>query len=51
MKAFYKAFFIYGKSIGRKEALWDSNIKECSIKDATHWLRTPDPRVQIEFDD
>lgn len=43
--------FIYGKSIGRKEALWDSNIKECSIKDATHWLRTPDPSVQIDFDD
>lgn len=43
--------FVYGKNIGRKEAKWDSEKKECSVKEATHWLRTPDPRVQIGMDE
>lgn len=39
--------FVYGKEIGRKEANWDAETNICSLKDATHWLRTPDPKVQV----
>jgi len=39
--------FVYGKSIGRKEAKWDVATQSCSIPEATHWLRTPDPTKQI----
>jgi len=39
--------FVYGKKIGRKEALWNKESKCCSNPDATHWLRTPDPTKQL----
>lgn len=39
--------FIYGKDIGRTVAKWDSINKICDNPQATHWLRTPDPRKQI----
>lgn len=41
--------FVWGKSIGRKEARWDASTKQCSEKDATHWLRTSDPTKQINM--
>lgn len=43
--------FVYGKKIGRCSAIWDSKNKVCNLKDVTHWLRTPDPRVQVGFND
>lgn len=39
--------FVYGKSIGRKEAKWDVDTQSCTLAEATHWLRTPDPTKQI----
>lgn len=43
--------FVYGKSIGRTIAHWDSETKTCDNPGATHWLRTPDPRKQINMRD
>jgi hypothetical protein len=39
--------FVYGKTIGRKEAKWDVATQSCTLTEATHWLRTPDPTKQI----
>lgn len=39
--------FVYGKSIGRREAIWDTETHSCNLSEATHWLRTPDPTKQI----
>jgi hypothetical protein len=39
--------FVYGPTIGRTCAQWDSSAKVCSNPDATHWFRTSDPRKQI----
>jgi hypothetical protein len=39
--------FVYGKTIGRKEAKWDVATQSCTLPEATHWLRTPDPTKQI----
>jgi hypothetical protein len=39
--------FVYGKNIGRTVAHWDEFI--CDNTEATHWLRTPDPRKQINM--
>jgi hypothetical protein len=44
---FSGTIFIYGKTIGRTIAKWDSVNKTCDNKEATHWLRTPDPTKQI----
>lgn len=41
--------FVYGKSIGRTVAHWDSEKQTCDNPGATHWLRTPDPRKQINM--
>lgn len=41
--------FVYGKSIGRTVAKWDSQHKICDNPGATHWLRTPDPTKQINM--
>lgn len=41
--------FVYGAEIGRKEATWNSETQSCSLEKATHWLRTPDPRKQINM--
>ena len=39
--------FVYGKLIGRTVARWNTDTQSCDNPDATHWLRTPDPRKQI----
>jgi ribosomal protein L37E len=41
--------FVYGASIGRTIAKWDSLTKTCDKEGVTHWLRTPDPRKQINM--
>lgn len=41
--------FVYGKKIGRTVAHWDKETLTCDNPDATHWLRTPDPRKQIDM--
>lgn len=41
--------FVYGKNIGRTVAKWDRESQRCDNPDATHWLRTPDPRKQINM--
>lgn len=41
--------FVYGKSIGRAIAKWNSQTKTCDNPGATHWLRTPDPTKQINM--
>lgn len=41
--------FVYGKAIGRKEAKWNVETQSCSLQEATHWLRTPDPTKQIDM--
>lgn len=41
--------FVYGKNIGRTIAHWDAQKQVCDNLDATHWLRTPDPRKQINM--
>lgn len=41
--------FVYGKSIGRTIAKWDTQNKICDNPEATHWLRTPDPTKQINM--
>ena len=41
--------FVYGKEIGRTIAQWDSETKTCNVEGVTHWLRTPDPRKQINM--
>ncbi len=40
---------VYGKEIGRTMANWDSKTKTCDNPKATHWLRVPDPRKQINM--
>lgn len=39
--------YVYGRDIGRVIAEWDSVMGVCSNALATHWLRVPDPRVQV----
>lgn len=46
---FSGTIFIYGKTIGRTIAKWDCSTKSCDNKEATHWLRTPDPTKQINM--
>ena len=46
---FSGTIFVYGKSIGRTIAKWDSNTQSCDNPLATHWLRTPDPTKQINM--
>lgn len=41
--------FVYGKEIGRTIANWNSETKKCDKDNVTHWLRTPDPRKQINM--
>lgn len=41
--------FVYGATIGRTIANWDSDTKSCDKEGATHWLRTPDPRIQVNM--
>ena len=41
--------FVYGKEIGRTVAKWNSETKTCNLAGVTHWLRTPDPRKQINM--
>lgn len=43
--------FVYGKTIGRRSAIWDK-VKQKIVHtprahEFTHWLRTPDPTKQI----
>lgn len=40
---------VYGKAIGRQMAKWDNKTKTCDNSQATHWLRVPDPRKQINM--
>lgn len=41
--------FVYGSTIGRTVAKWNSDTKTCDKEGVTHWLRTPDPRKQINM--
>lgn len=41
--------FIYGAEIGRTVAIWNKETQSCNNDKATHWLRTPDPRKQINM--
>lgn len=41
--------FIYGDGIGRTVAIWNKETQSCNNDKATHWLRTPDPRKQINM--
>lgn len=43
--------FVYGKTIGRTIAHWDAERQWCDNPGATHWLRTPDPRKQINMEE
>ena len=46
---FSGTIFVYGKTIGRTVARWDSSNKMCDNNEVTHWLRTPDPTKQINM--
>lgn len=46
---FSGTIFVYGKTIGRTVAKWDSDSKTCNNTQASHWLRTPDPTKQINM--
>lgn len=45
--------FVYGQKVGRIAAKWDKEAKtiicDGNPDDITHWLRTPDPRKQINM--
>lgn len=43
--------YVWGKPIGRKEALWSVADQRCDEPLATHWLRVPDPTKQIHMDE
>lgn len=46
---FSGTIFVYGKTIGRTIANWNSSTNTCDNPLVTHWLRTPDPTKQINL--
>jgi len=46
---FSGTILVYGVDIGRVMANWDAKNKVCDNAKATHWLRVPDPKKQINM--